>query len=139
VLDNFNACEDASGEFEAQFPDGLDIGPLWGSFEEASEKWNEILSDDLLKRYVGWAIVTGLLPATIRADLRGANLHGADLSGANLRGADLSGANLRTGVLLDALLRGANLHGANLREADLSGANLRGADLYNVIGYEGEK
>ena len=58
----------------------------------------------------------------MRADLRGANFHGADL-----HNADLSGANL-----LNADLRGANFHGADLHNADLRGANFHGANLYNA-------
>ena len=50
--------------------------------------------------------------ASMRANLRGANLRYANLSRANLRG-----ANLR-----DADLRNANLDGANLRDADLRDA-----------------
>jgi len=68
------------------------------------------------------------------ADLHGANLHGADLSDASLHGADLSdaslrGANLRYANLQDANLRGANLRGANLQDANLQDANLQDANL----------
>ena len=67
-----------------------------------------------------------------RADLRGADLHGANLRGANLHGADLRGANLHGADLYGADLYGADLRGANLHGADLRGANLHGADLYGA-------
>jgi uncharacterized protein YjbI with pentapeptide repeats len=69
----------------------------------------------------------------VRADLRGANLHGADLREADLRGADLSEANLSRTNLSEADLRWANLSEANLRGADLSKTNLRGADIKDTI------
>ena len=70
----------------------------------------------------------------MRADLRGADFHGACLLNADLRGANLSSANLLNAVLRGANLSGANLlnadlRGADLHNADLSGANLSGADL----------
>ena len=40
-------------------------------------KWREVLSEPFLRRYVGWAIHAGILPARIAANLRGANLSGA--------------------------------------------------------------
>ena len=69
-----------------------------------------------------------------RANLSGADLHGADLSGAyltdaNLAGAYLSVANLSGASLYGANLSGAYLSGANLTAADLSGAFLTAADL----------
>ena len=63
----------------------------------------------------------------MRADLRGANFHGADLHNADLRGANFHGANL-----YNAYLRGADLHNAYLSGANLLNADLRGADLHNA-------
>ena len=110
LRENFDACEIAVKRFENDYPDGLDIAPLWGTDEEADVLWKEILGG-WLKGQVGWAINAGILPARIRANLRGANLVGADLSGANLSGADLSWANLYR-----ANLSGANLYRANYDE-----------------------
>ena len=95
VLDRFKPCKDARDEFARQFPEGVDISGLWGTEEEADAVWKMLLADDFLKKYVDWGISVGLLPARIRANLRGADLSGADLSRADLSGADLSRANLR--------------------------------------------
>jgi hypothetical protein len=57
-----------------------------------------------------------------KADLRGADLHGAVLRWADLRGVNLHGADLH----------GAILHGADLRRVDLHGADLRGVDLHGA-------
>ena len=57
-------------------------------------------------------------PRCRRANLYGADLHGADLCDANLHGADL---------------HGANLYGADLSRADLRGSSLYGADLRGSI------
>lgn len=69
-----------------------------------------------------------------RTDLHGANLLGADLSGSDLCKADLNGTDLRGANLLGADLSGsdlskADLSGARLREARLIGASLLGAIL----------
>ena len=63
------------------------------------------------------------------ANLSRATLRGANLSDADLRNANLDGANFRDADLRDADLSYANLGGANLRDADLRNANLRGANL----------
>jgi len=133
LTETFGACTAATTKFREEYPDGLDIAPLWGTDEEASNLWQMILKG-WLKTHVGWAISSGIIPAKIRADLRGADLSGANLSRADLRGADLRGASLRGANLRGANLRGANLSradlsGANLSRADLGGANLRGANL----------
>ena len=159
MLTLFKACPDAKQEFAERFPDGLDVGGLWLDYDARAKTWRRILSDKFLRRYVGWAIGEGLLPARIigdfsdadlihavlrgavlsdadlsRADLSGAVLSGADLSGADLSGAvlsgaDLSGADLRGAILRGAVLIHAVLNGADLSGADLRGAILRGADL----------
>ena len=164
ILREFDACEPGIKEFEEKYPSGYDISALWT--KDRAAKWLEMLTDDLIKRYVGWAIRGGVLPARIEADLSGANLRWADLSEANLssvdlsdanlieanlsrtdlRWADLSGVNLRWADLTRADLRWANLTGAdltkanlsetNLSETNLSEANLTWADLHNVIGYK---
>lgn len=54
-----------------------------------------------------------------RADLRFANLYNADLAPANLRNANLRGADLKY-----ATLRGSALQGADLRAAQLEGVNV---------------
>lgn len=117
LKDIFGGVCDSVAEFAASYPDGYDIAALWTG--RRGEKWREILSDGVLKKYVGWAIYAGVLPARIEADLSRANLGGADLRGADLHGADLHGANLR----------GADLSRANLNGAYLSGADLRGASM----------
>ena len=94
TLENFGPCSPAKDEFEKKFPKGFDIGPLWGTEEEANDKWGEILADPLLKKHVGWAIDVGILPARIRADLSEADLSEANLRWANLSEADLSEADL---------------------------------------------
>jgi len=139
LRDNFGACESGAQRFENDYPDGLNISRLWGTYEEADDLWKEILGG-WLKTQVGWAIATGILPARIRANLSGADLSGADLSkadlswvnlsGADLSGADLSGADLGRANLSKADLSWANLSGANLSRADLGRANLSGAN-YN--------
>jgi uncharacterized protein YjbI with pentapeptide repeats len=129
VLENFDACELEADEFERRFPDGVDISELWGTAEEADALWKFILADDLLKRQVGWSIDAGILPARVRADLRGADLEGVNLRRADLEGAYLVGANLRWAYLVEANLRRADLEGADLQGADLRRADLRWADL----------
>src|SRR3990172_159240 len=129
LLTRFNACSDAKARFVIRFPSGLDVSALWGESPQREEKWREILADEFLRYYVGWAINAGVLPARIGANLSGADLRGADLCGANLSEADLSGANLRWANLIGTNLIGANLRGANLSGANLSGANLIGANL----------
>ena len=131
LLTRFNACSDAKARFVIRFPSGLDVSALWGESPQREEKWREILADEFLRYYVGWAINAGVLPARIGANLSGADLRGADLCGANLSEADLSGANLRWANLIGANLIGANLRGANLSGANLSGANLSGAAICN--------
>jgi len=139
MLTLFRACEDAKQEFARRFPDGLDIGGLWLDRDARARTWRRILDDEFLRRYMGWAIGKGLLPARIignfsgadlsRAVLSGADLSRAVLSGAVLSGAFLNGVDLSDAVLSDADLRGAVLSRADLRRADLSGAVLSGADL----------
>src|SRR3989304_3294680 len=114
LLTRFNACSEAKAKFVRRFPSGLDVSALWGEPPQREEKWREILEDEFLHHYVGWAIGAGILPARIKAGLSGANLSEANLSWANLSEANLSWANLSE----------ANLSGANLSGADLSGANL---------------
>jgi len=133
MLTLFRACEDNKQEFARQFPDGLDIGGLWLDYDARARTWRRILSNEFLRRYVGWAIGEGLLPARIIGDFSGADLSGAVLSGAVLRGAVLSGADLRRAVLRRADLSGAVLSGADLRRADLSGAVLSGAVMDGAI------
>lgn len=133
LLRNFGACVELRKEFTRTHPNGFDIGGLWGTDEEAEVVWAVLFASGW-KRQIGWAVNVGLLPARIRANLRGANLSGADLVGvklsnANLSNANLSGADLCKADLYKADLRGANLCGAHLREADLSRANLYKADL----------
>jgi len=65
----------------------------------------------------------------VRANLAGANLHGAYLAGADLAEANLAGAYLDGANLAGAYLDGANLAGANLAGANLAGAFLDGAYL----------
>ena len=124
ILENFSPCSPDKEDFETRFPQGFDIGALWGTEEEANDKWGEILADPLLKKHVGWAIDVGILPARIRADLSEGDLSEADLRWAKLRWADLRGADLNR-----ADLNGANLSQADLSEADLSEADLRWANL----------
>ena len=93
LRENFNACTSAVKRFENDYPDGLDIAPLWGTDEEADVLWKEILGG-WLKRQVGRAINAGILPARIRANLYRANLSEANLYRANLYRANLSEANL---------------------------------------------
>jgi len=126
--DNFGACRALADEFERDHPSGLDISPLWGTKDDAQMFWSVVFASEW-KRQVGWCIGVGLIPAKIRADLRGADLCGADLRWANLFLAVLSGANLHGANLHGADLRWADLRWADLRGADLSEADLRGADL----------
>lgn len=128
MLHDFKACCWESERFIADYPNGFDIGGLWGSDEEAASVWHALFTSEWKYR-IGWAISVGLLPARIRADLRGANLQEAGLWGANLHRANLCKANLREANLWKANLRGANLRGADLWKANLRGANLRKADL----------
>lgn len=132
MLRTFGACDGgALQRFGLEFPQGLDIAPLWGSEKEASELWGRLLQS-WLKEWVGWGIAAGILPARIRADLRGADLSWANLQDADLRAVDLRGANLRWAILDEAHLRNlpeADLQGASLVRADLRGANLRKANL----------
>ena len=114
LLKRFKACQDALDQFAKKFPEGIDITALWGTAEDRNMKWREILGEPFLRRYVGWAIHAGILPARIAANLSEANLSGANLRKANLNEANLNGANLRE----------ADLSGANLSEASLSKANL---------------
>ena len=67
--------------------------------------------------------------ASMRANLRDADLRDANLSKANLRDADLRNANLCGANIRDADLRNANLDEANFRDADLRDANLSRANL----------
>ena len=114
TLEAFNPCEDAAAEFERLHPDGLDVSGLWGDKETRAEIWQRLLADEFLRRYVGWAIGVGLIPARITGKLADANLHRANLSGANLSGADL---------------RRADLSGANLTDGQREYAEEKGAIL----------
>ena len=129
LREHFGACDGpALTRFRREYPQGLDISPLWGTPEEADVLWHQLLSD-WRRRWVGWAIRAGVLPARIRANLHRADLANADLGGANLREANLRGANLAGANLCKANLRWANLAGADLRWVTLAGADLRGAHL----------
>ena len=126
TLARFDACNTQKAIFAIEFPNGLDVSGLWGDSATRAVTWKQLLSIDIVKRNVGWAIAGGVLPSRIvgcfrDADLNRANLSGANLSGANLRGADLSRADLSD---------------ANLSDADLRGADLSNADLSGVTGYE---
>ena len=74
------------------------------------EAWNQWRSDD----------------ATLRPDLRGADLYAASLSEADLRGADLTGANLSGADLSDADIGGARIGSTIFGNTNLS--NLKGID-----------
>ena len=112
MLTLFRACEDNKQEFARQFPDGLDIGGLWLDYDARARTWRRILSNEFLRRYVGWAIGEGLLPARIIGDFSGADLRRAVLRRADLSGAVLSGADLRRADLSGAVLSGAVMDGA---------------------------
>jgi len=134
ILKHFAPRCDVVAEFTQRFPDGLDVSGLWGAVEQRDATWEHILRDEFLRKYIGWAIDVGILPARISANLRGVNLYGANLRRADLRGADLRGADLHRANLYGANLYGAdlyeaNLHRANLNRADLRWANLNCADL----------
>ena len=131
MLERFGACEPDLHEFVEDYPDGLDIGGLWGTSDEAEVVWLAILGSRWRSR-VGWAIGVGLVPARIRANLCRADLRNASLFGAGLRYANLLGADLCLADLCLADLHGANLLGADLCLADLRGANLCGANLCNA-------
>lgn len=83
--------------------------------------------NEIVESHVKWLYGDGK-----RADLAGADLHGADLDRANLRGADLYGADLHGANLSGAILYRADLYGANLRGANLYGASLYRANLYRA-------
>jgi len=102
VLRRFGACLGAVEHFREDFPDGFDISPLWGTFEEADALW-KIIFGSWLREYVGWGIRNGILPSYIRADLSGANLFGANLFRANLSRASLSRADLSRANLSEAI------------------------------------
>ena len=146
TLARFNACNTQKAIFAIEFPNGLDVSGLWGDSATRAVTWKQLLSIDIVKRNVGWAIARGVLPSRIvgcfrgadlsYADLRGANLSDADLSGADLRSAGLRSADLSYADLRDADLSGADLSGADLGRANLSGADLSNADLSGVTGYE---
>ena len=93
TLHRFNACAEQANAFEAAYPDGLDVSGLWGTSAERNATWLRLLSADVVKRNIGWAIGEGLIPARIMTDLYEADLSGANLSGANLYEANLRGAN----------------------------------------------
>jgi len=107
--------------------------------EMSPEQLNEILEEH-------WKWVKSGGKEGGKANLSGANLHGADLRDsdltgaklamtnlgeanlvrAKLYGADLSLANLRGAILFNASLKLANLRKTTLREADLQNADLTG-------------
>lgn len=79
--------------------------------------------------------------ASIKSNLRGAelmetNLEGVQLDNAFLVEADLGGANVRNAIFLGANMLHANLSQANLDGADLGGAHLMNANLNraNLLG-----
>ena len=121
TLARFNACNTQKAIFAIEFPNGLDVSGLWGDSATRAVTWKQLLSIDIVKRNVGWAIAGGVLPSRIVGCFRDADLSRADLSDADLRGADLSRADLSD---------------ANLSDADLRGADLSNADLSGVTGYE---
>ena len=86
MLRRFNACAEQADLFEAAYPDGLDVSGRWGTSAESNATWLRLLSADVVKRNIGWAIGEGLIPARITANLREANLSGADLREANYDG-----------------------------------------------------
>jgi uncharacterized protein YjbI with pentapeptide repeats len=132
ILNNFYACDNGVKGFEKHFPNGLDISGLWGRKSERQKTWLFILTHPYLKTQVGWAIMGGLLPAKIWADLSGIDLSGANLAGANLYRVDLTGANLSEANLVGVDFSEADLTEANLTGADLSCANMYETDLYKA-------
>ena len=97
MLVRFGACKMQRDKFAAWFPNGLDVSGLWGAADERSATWRTLLADEFLRRNAGWAIVRGLVPARITANLTGADLTDADLTRANLIGADLTDAIMPAG------------------------------------------
>ena len=75
-----NACEDGLAWFADLFPDGLSV-PEWTPMHQAL-----LLGDSGGRKWWGWAVASGLLPAWA--------MQGWRLSGANLGWADLTGAYL---------------------------------------------
>jgi len=147
LLKRFGACSPTRDKFAVLYPDGFDIAPLWGTPEEASTCWRNILEDSFLRQQVGWAILHGILPARLRADLPGIVMPRVELSGVVFRGcltgADMRWANMRRANAIWARFENANLSeatfvSADLRKARFDNANLRGAnmsyvDLYDAV------
>jgi len=103
----------------------LESHKTWFNTNGESGKKADLPGADLHGAILSEAILYGAnLPL---ADLRMADLHGADFSGADLDGANLSGADLDGANLRGVNLHEADLHGVNLHEADLHGAYLHGA------------
>ena len=107
--------------------------------EAAWDAWREKNRDirpDLSKANLDGADLHGaiLYQANLtKANLISADLSGANLTKANLSGAKLNGANLNRANLTKANLSGTKLHGANLTKASLSGADLTYANLSRAI------
>ncbi len=145
LLTDKGACQEGVEAFIKAFPKGFD------SANWTLEKQLEVLHDESLRRYFGWAYFNGIVPLW---SMYGANLYGANLSSANLNSANLSSAHLTTAHQTGAILRSANIRSDNLfcaflfsayllcanlscaylisaylRSAYLSSANLYGADL----------
>jgi len=154
VLVSFNACKPKLERFCELYPDGLDISGLWGTLEEREKTWERLLSDEFLRRQIGWAIGVGLIPSRIVGDFAGMNLtraeiRRADLCWADFRQVDFRLADLRWTILRKVdlrkadlrwtILRWADLRWADLRWADLTGADLLEADLRDAIMSEDQR
>ena len=102
--------------------------------------------EEILERHLHWLNRDCENWESMRADLRGVDLHNADLHsanmidadmrGANMRGANLYDANMMGADMRDAKMMGANMSYANMIDADMRDANIRGANLYgaNMMG-----
>jgi uncharacterized protein YjbI with pentapeptide repeats len=160
ILIDFEACDEQLEIFNFEFPDGLDISPLWN--KSRTKFIESMLASPFIRRNIGWAMLVGMVPK-IEIDVYSINLSGLDinstyLSYCNMNScdvtnskwswsileyvdfsfSDMSHSQFRSAKLFGCFFTGCScrnidMYSAYLEDVSFVGADLSGANLHNAI------
>lgn len=126
------ACWMWRENFEKQYPDGLNIEPLWSRSEhKVLEFWKNLIAEGWHKQFA-WAWKHGILPPmTIEVcrSLSHIDLSGGDFSAGYLVGSRMHYCNLTDALFNEALMAHAQLRNVTCLRTSFSWADFSYADL----------